>query len=477
MTRKLALLLIVAALPFAGCKKLADKVPFLKKKEVAAATPAPAPVAAPPATAPSASDEPAAAPVGKASSPSATTPSTTAPKKQDPAATAVNKNAQVICLCYHNIDDHGSKALTISVAEFRRELEEIKKNGFSVIPMQDFLAWRRGEKSIPNKSCIITIDDGWVSAYTNAWPILKELNYPFTLFIYINYVGTGGKSMTWDQLAEMRDAGVDIESHTYSHSDLKKPGGLVDKKAAEGIRKDVAELGMDGWLRKEIIGSKQVLEKQLGIKCNVFAYPFGRWSPKAVEIVKEAGYEAAFTVYGQQLHPSSPAELLGRYAVDQTKPKVFEDAMKMIGGGQSTTSASGPAEPAYTQLAAVSMVTQPMDGETIGNPKPLIKANLSTLGDIDPGTVEMRISGFGPVAVKYDPGTKMATYQLTQKLREPEYTVFISAKSKGKRIETKWDFKYDSTAGPSTGAPTDASALPPRATPAPSAATPPAKKK
>jgi hypothetical protein len=190
-----------------------------------------------------------------------------------------------------------------------------------------------------------------------------------------------------------------------------------------------------------------------------------------VEIVKEGGYEAAFTVYGQLLHPSSQPQLLGRYALEQSKPKIFEDAMKMIGGGQSASvGSSGPAEPTYTQLAAVSMVTKPMDGETIGDPKPLIKANLATLGDIDPGSVEMRISGFGPVAVKYDPATKTAQFQMTQKLREPEYTVFISAKSKGKRIETKWNFKYDSTAAPSGGAPTDASALPPRATPVPAAA-------
>ena len=385
----------------------------------------------------------------------------------------MNKNAAVIALCYHNIEDGSKmKALTIPVAEFEKEMAAIKSNGFSVIPMQDFLAWRRGDKNIPNKCCIITIDDGWVSAYENAWPILKKFGYPFTLFIYINYVNSGGKSMTWDQLAEMRDAGVDIESHTYSHSDLKKPGALVDKKAADGIRKDIATLGPDGWLRKEIIGSKEVLEKQLGIKVNVFAYPFGIYSPKALEIVKEAGYEAAFTVYGQQLHPSSPKELLGRYAVEAAKPQIFTDAMKMIGGGQSPLAAGGPSEPTYTQLAAASMVTQPMDGETIGDPKPLIKANLATLGEIDPGSVEMRISGFGPVAVKYDPASKMVSYQVTQKLREPDYTVFISAKSKGKRIETKWTFKYDSTAGPSGGAATDASSLPQPGTSTPATPTP-----
>src|SRR5205085_364652 len=115
------------------------------------------------------------------------------------------------------------------------------------IPMQDFLAWRRGEKNIPHKSCIITIDDGWVSAYNTAWPMLKKYGYPFTLFIYINYVGTGGKSMTWEQLGEMRDAGVDIESHTFSHSNLHGTGALVTKTA----KQEIASMGVDKWLRKE----------------------------------------------------------------------------------------------------------------------------------------------------------------------------------------------------------------------------------
>jgi hypothetical protein len=240
----------------------------------------------------------------------------------------------------------------------------------------------------------------------------------------------------------------------------------VDRKAAEGIHKDVAALGEDGWRRKEIVESKAVLEKQLGIKCNAFAYPFGKYNEKSVELVKEAGYEAAFTVYGQQLRFSSPPkELLGRYALEAGKPQIFQEAMKMIGGGVGPAE-GGPSEPTYTQLAAVSMITQPQDGQTISDPKPLIKANLATLGDIDNGSVEMRISGFGSVPVKYDAASKTVTYQVPQKLREPEYTVFITAKAKGKRLETRWSFKYDSTAAPTGGVPTDASALPPQATPA-----------
>ena len=234
MTRKFALLLVVFILPLAGCDKIRDKIPFLKKKPKveAVATPAPTPQVAyrrfrprqmpMRRRVPTRSDDPKGADSAAAAA---------------AAGPALNKNASVIALCYHNIEDRGKmKMLTISVAEFEKEMQAIKDNGFTVIPMQDFLAWRRGEKSLPNKCCIITVDDGWVSAYTNAWPVLKKYNYPFTLFIYINYVGTGGKSMSWDQLAEMRDAGVDIESHTYSHSDLKSPARWSVRKAAEGIK-------------------------------------------------------------------------------------------------------------------------------------------------------------------------------------------------------------------------------------------------
>jgi peptidoglycan/xylan/chitin deacetylase (PgdA/CDA1 family) len=360
------------------------------------------------------------------------------------------------------------KALTISIAEFEKELQAIKDNKFTVIPMQDFLAFRRGEKDIPAKSAIITIDDGWVSAYTNAWPMLKKFGYPFTLFIYVNYVGTGGKSMSWDQLAEMRDAGVDIQSHTYSHSNLRVPGGGMDKTHAEMVKKDVATLGVDGWMKKEIVESKAVLEKNLGIKCNAFAYPFGIYNQKARDLVKEAGYEAAFTVYGQQLHSGSPAfDLLGRYAVEAAKPQIFGDAMKMIGGGSSGP-IPGPNSSVTAQIAAASMITEPMEGETVSTPNPTIKANLATMGDLDEGSVVMRVSGLGVVKAKFDPATKTIEYHVTEPMREPSYTVFISAKAGGKPVETKWTFLY---AGPGAE-----SASAPAPSPATTVATPAPKK-
>jgi len=386
MNKKVLLFCLAVSLSFTGCKKLQA---LLHKHDK--------PVAEVPKVAPTPAPTPEAAP----------TP---------PPAPAINQHAAVMALCYHRFEDRPHDALAISPVDFEKQMQALKDSGFTVIPMQDYLAWRRGDKDIPAKSAIITIDDGYISGYDVAWPILKKFNYPFTMFVYIDYIGTGGKSITWDQLAEMRDAGVDIESHSYSHSNLKAPGNGVDKRTKERVAQDIKTLGVDGWMRKEIIESKKVIEKQLGIKVNVFAYPFGIYSPKAREMVKDAGYEAAFTVYGQRLGRSGPSDLIGRYAIEYNKPQIFQSALEMVGGGGG----SAVTESAYatSQVAASSMITQPMEGETVSDPKPVIKANLATMGDIDPKSVEMRISGFGLVPAQYDAATKTVSYQVTQKLRE-----------------------------------------------------------
>ena len=367
---------------------------------------------------------------------------------------AINKSAGVMVLCYHRLEEHPhpKDELAITPQEFEKEMQQLKDAQFSVIPMQDFLAWRRGDKDIPPKSCVVTIDDGYVSGYDTAWPILKKFGYPFTMFVYINYINSGGKSVSWDQLAEMRDAGVDIESHTYYHDNLRSPPSLVDPTTLKLIRADLQSLGMDGYMHKEIVDSKQILEKQLGIKVNCLAYPYGNYSPKVRELVKDAGYEAAFTVYGQRIGYSTPAfDILGRYAVTQTNPKIFEDALTMQGGG---TGGAPPSSSSVAQLAASSMVTVPAQGETISNPKPIIKANVATMGEVDPKSIEMRVSGLGQVPAQYDDKTKTISYQVTQNLRDKNYTVILNAVVGGKRAETRWDFNFDPAKAAAATAPT-----------------------
>ena len=436
-----AVLLTLAASTTPGCSRI--KALVAKKPLQPSATPTATPAVEGVAPAATATEKTAvsssAATIPATNTTIATTAARTAP------AVGINKNAAVMVLCYHRLEakPHPKDELAITPQEFEKEMQQIKDAGFAVIPMQDFLAWRRGDRDIPPKSCVISIDDGYVSGYDTAWPILKKFGYPFTMFVYINYINSGGKSVSWDQLAEMRDAGVDIECHTYYHDNLRNPPSLVDPTTMKLVRADIQKLGMDGYMQKEVVESKQILEKQLGIKVNCIAYPFGNWSPKVRELVKEAGYEAAFTVYGQRIgHSSPPYDILGRYAVAQTNPKIFQDALTMQGGG-----AGGPlpANPALAQMASASMITQPMQGETITNSKPVIKANLATMGDVDPKSVEMRISGLGKVPAQYDAATKTVSYAVPQPLVDKNYSVILNATVGGKRAETRWDFNYDPT--------------------------------
>ncbi len=445
MKRILVTLTLVAILPLTGCQRIVAVCRhilrhFHHSEATAQAASTPVPVAPAPAA------TPVPTPAAAASTP--------------PPAEAINKVASVIVLLYHRFEEHPRKGDTLAITpeEFDKEMGELKDAGFTVIPMQDFIAWRHGEKNIPAKSAIITVDDGYLSGYDTAWPILKKYGYPFTVFIYIDYIGSGGKSISWDQLAEMRDAGVDIESHTYSHSHLTSPGYGVDATTRARVEKDIQTLGREGWLHKEIVDSKKVLEKNLGIKVDAFAYPYGTGSndPHIRQIVKEAGYDVAFNVYGRRNGFTFPAyDQIGRYAIGgETSPKIFDDAIKMIGGGDS-----GPAaEPAFAELAAASMITEPMEGSTINNATPVIKANLATMGAVDPASVKMRISGLGPVPAKFDPKTKIVSYAIPAPLAKDSYTVILSAMVGGKLAETRWSFNVDpgaaKSSGPETAAPT-----------------------
>ena len=345
-----------------------------------------------------------------------------------PVPEPINLKSEVIVLCYHRFEDKPKDGLAMKPADFEAQMQALKDNGIVVISMTDFLAWRRGEKRIPDKAAIISIDDGYLSGYNVAWPILKKFGYPFTMFIYTDYVKggpkSGGQSISWEQLAEMRDAGVDIQSHTVSHSSLNARKGKTDEQYR-------------AWLKSEIAGSKELLEKNLGIQVRAFAYPYGLHNEAVRETARQAGYEAAFTVYGQRIGHGAEATMIGRYAIESSKPKVFEQAATFTGsveGGQG----------AGVMPAAVTMVTQPMEGETVSDSSLEIKANLAALGNVDPKSVTMRISGVGLVPATYDPETKLVSYKVTQKLYAGQVTVIVGATVNGRKTEARWSFNVGS---------------------------------
>lgn len=426
MPTRFAVILLLLALSFPACKK---------QETPAKNTPAPnqSPGSA---TAPGSSVAPAATP--------AATPVNTKP--------AIDLNAQVVIFGYHRfVNSIKHPDTEITPAAFEAQMKELKDKGVSVIGMQDFLAWKRGEKAIPAHAAIITLDDGWKSQYDVAWPILKKYGYPHTMFIYTEGVRGGhyggGEAISWEQLAEMRDAGVDIQAHSETHPDLRKPYDKIAKK----------KLGppeYEQWLENEIGRSKLTLEEKLGIRVNCFAVPYGNINDRVRDVAKKEGYEAVFTVYGQRLTYNAPNNSLGRYLIEANKPKVFTEAVNFSG---ATSSGAAP----VTEVGASELSTQPANGETVKTALPLIKANLASMGPLENGTVQMRVSGLGAVPATYDAKAQTIAYQVTQRLRDKTCTVFITAKSGGKKVEVHWAFTIDENSSGAPPTPSSAASAPP----------------
>lgn len=377
----------------------------------------PAPALPPPEPAPMPKSLPAEPPAGPA-----------AERSAEPASAArlasVDRAAQVVALCYHRVEGVAGGALSITPELFEQHMQRLKDHGIQVISMQDFLAWRRNEKTIPPKCALISLDDGYLSAFEVARPILKKFNYPWTYFIYTKFIGSGGKSVSWEQLATLRDEGVEIGCHTISHQSLRETRG----KSPDAY---------DAWLREEIIGSKQLIEKRLGIRCAVFAYPEGRYNAKVLDMVKVGGFEAAFTVYGQRITHGAHADRIGRYAWYAKRPQDLEQALNF--NGPLSSSEEEPA--AAREIAAAMLLTQPPNGDSISETEPLLKANLSALGAFDDKTLTMRLSGVGLIQFKFDSGSRIIEARPKQPLKTGEYTVVVSAKAGDKKVETQWSFR------------------------------------
>src|SRR5437660_11291534 len=154
---------------------------------------------------------------------------------------------------------------------------------------------------------------------------MKRYGYACTRCIYTEGVrggSLGGRgAITCEQLADMRDNGVDIEAHSATHQDLRE--GHTITLASPGGKKTRTKLTgpqYEQWVQNEVVGSKELLERRLGIKVNCFAVPFGNYNQHVKELARNAGYEAMFTVYGQPISFTSPMESIGRYAMDSNKP-------------------------------------------------------------------------------------------------------------------------------------------------------------
>lgn len=204
------------------------------------------------------------------------------------------KNRQGLrVLCYHKVGTPPQpclKDLWVSPEKFRKQVRYLKTHGWKTLTFAELYEIYKKKDPIPEKSVLITFDDGYQNNYTVAYPILKELDAKGNIFLVFNTIGKvnswhNPSSEPWvnmctmEQIREMQESGViDFGGHTLNHPHL----GKLDHEAA----------------RTEIIQSKKMTEQALGRELVAFAYPYGdgAYNERVRKIaIEDAGYTFDFS--------------------------------------------------------------------------------------------------------------------------------------------------------------------------------------
>lgn len=332
-----------------------------------------------------------------------------AQNQDTPENPAADDHTRVSVLGYHEFSSSKPPtAMRIRTATFRKQMEALKTLGLPVISMADFIAWKRGEKVIPPRSVIITIDDGWKSVYTDAFPILKEFGYPFTIFLYKNYVDGGGRALKSEWIREMQKHKGTIGSHSVSHP---FPSGIKRqlKKGQEAYEK---------FMRHEFGESRKFLEQRFGQTVTTYAYPGGFLRDDMYPFAAEFGYEYLFTVKPGKVRREQDNRALPRYIIHGDSELHFGMATKF---------------PAIGDAAAVPGVTiqttphpvMPEPGARIESRLPMISADLSKVENLDPTSLVMRVGGFGKVPARFDPESSSLQWKVNRRLRHRSCEVSV----------------------------------------------------
>jgi peptidoglycan/xylan/chitin deacetylase (PgdA/CDA1 family) len=222
-------------------------------------------------------------------------------------------------LLYHRFGPVVADSMTVTTPVFESHLKYLSDNGYKVIPLKQLVDYllKKGVPP-PPRSVVIVADDGHKSVYTDMLPLIRKYNVPVTLFIYPSAISNASYAMTWEQLRELKKSGLaDFQSHSYWHPNFKK-----DKKKMTPAE---YEKSVQMQLRK----SKEKVEKELNVKVDMLAWPFGIYDDELLKKAGDAGYAAAFTIERRHVSNAENIMSLPRYLmIDADRGKAFESLLK-----------------------------------------------------------------------------------------------------------------------------------------------------
>lgn len=223
-------------------------------------------------------------------------------------------------LLYHRFGPTVADGMTVTTEVFESHLAYLREKGYTIIPLRQLVDYYRNKSSVlPSRSVVIVADDGHKTVYTDMFPLIKRYKFPVTLFIYPSAISNphAPYAMNWEQLRELRQSGlIDIQSHTYWHPNFKK-----DKRK-------MTQQEYDKSVEMQFRKSREKLEKELGVRVDMLAWPFGIYDEELAKKAADAGYIAAFTIERRHTRVTDNLMALPRYLlISANKGKSFESIL------------------------------------------------------------------------------------------------------------------------------------------------------
>lgn len=182
----------------------------------------------------------------------------------------------------YNWSDNGS---ILSVETFEEQMDYLYENGFYTATLDELQSFLDGEITLPEKTVVITFDDGYLSNVLYAYPTMKKYNFRGTIFmlgyrvdsVQIPFDPSDTQSLSIYEAYKYEDV-FDYESHTYELHDVNEKGEKLLISSEEKI------------ILQDLIRSKELLDAKY------FAYPYGKYDENTIQYLNETGFEMAFTI-------------------------------------------------------------------------------------------------------------------------------------------------------------------------------------
>ena len=202
-------------------------------------------------------------------------------------------------IMYHRFNEQRYPSTNTTLDQLDEHIAYLQEGGFNVMSLPDIVYRFQSGQLVPDKTVAITIDDAYLSVFEHGWPRFEKAGFPFTLFIATDPIDRGLRGyMSWDQIRELQANGITIGSQTKSHPHMHRI-------SIEAVADELS------------FSNKRFLE-ELGLRPELFAYPYGEYSLDVIEEVKKAGFIAAFGQNSGIMYSEDLTYELPRFAFNET---------------------------------------------------------------------------------------------------------------------------------------------------------------